>query len=320
MDKQGFTQFLEGRKQSPAQIEDAIQIVEEFEAYQVAYPAKSSTELVWDFSKDLIQSARNSLENYLALARYALFAKQNDLFVPLLELLDGEESMRNLNDKLGELYDEAIQAEIFQDFGVPPLGTPTNEKPKYTVAVMQRLTDKFGDAGAKALIKDSLRTLPDESYLPAKENFAKAASLDAFLDEEGERFMAQLQACKDEGRLFFAQEITQEVLDYFREHPEIYRGEREGNIVYEVKIPFLTQEFLNETDPVKRNYYYCHCPWAREAILQEDAAVPGSFCNCSAGFHKKRWEIIYGQPIKAEVVESVLMGDERCRFAIHLPE
>ena len=51
-----------------------------------------------------------------------------------------------------------------------------------------------------------------------------------------------------------------------------------------------------------------------------DAAVPPVFCNCSAAFSKKPWEVIFGQPLKAEVLETILQGDSRCRFAIHLPE
>jgi hypothetical protein len=31
------------------------------------------------------------------------------------------------------------------------------------------------------------------------------------------------------------------------------------------------------------------------------------------------WEVIFDQKLEAEVLESVLQGDMRCRFAIHLP-
>jgi hypothetical protein len=43
---------------------------------------------------------------------------------------------------------------------------------------------------------------------------------------------------------------------------------------------YMTQKYLTETDPILRRYDSCHCPWAREAIKH---------------------------------------GDDRCRFAIHLP-
>jgi hypothetical protein len=48
--------------------------------------------------------------------------------------------------------------------------------------------------------------------------------------------------------------------------------------------------------------------------------VSPTFCQCSAGFHKKSWEVIFGRPLKAEVVETVLAGDAWCKFAVHLPE
>jgi len=204
---------------------------------------------------------------------------------------------------------------------VPPLGTPTDEKPQYTSAVINRLTARFGEEGCKDLIKDSLRTLPDETYTAAKALYESSDSFDHFLDQEAERFLTQLTQLKEENKLFFAQEITEEVLDFLKAHPEITRGERDGNILYETKIPFLTSQYLAETDPVKRKYYYCHCPWVRESLIRDNGgAVPGIFCNCSAGFHKKKYEVIFGQPLQAEVVESVLLGDERCRFAIHLPD
>ncbi len=303
MDKQGFYSFLEGRNQTTDQIKAAIQLVEAFELFQAQQlrPEPITSQLVWDFSDQLIQNKTNTAENYLALARYALYTKNNDLFVPVLELLDGEESMDNLHKKLGEIYDEAVQAEIFQDFGLPPLGTPTKDKPKYTAAVMRRMTDKFGEDGCKDLIKDSLRTLPDEGYLEAKQLYENSRSVDDFLDKEGQRFLDHLETLKNEDKLFFAQRITPEVLEYLRQHPEIYRGERDGQIIYETKIPFLTEQYLQEKDPQKRRYYYCHCPWARESLIRENMNVPAAFCNCSAGFHKKKWEVIFEQPLHTEV-------------------
>lgn len=43
------------------------------------------------------------------------------------------------------------------------------------------------------------------------------------------------------------------------------------------------------------------------------------FCNCSAAFAEKSWEIIFGQPLVADIAEFVLNGDPWCVFAIHLP-
>ncbi len=114
--------------------------------------------------------------------------------------------------------------------------------------------------------------------------------------------------------------ITDDVIEYVRTHPEVQQGVRVGNVIYESKIPYMTREYLAETDPRMKAYYYCHCPWVRESLRQGNGRVPAVFCNCSAAFHKKPWEVIFGQPLRADVLESVLKGDSHCRFAIHLPE
>lgn len=97
-------------------------------------------------------------------------------------------------------------------------------------------------------------------------------------------------------------------------------GLREGNVIYQVKIPYMAKEWLEETDPKMKRYYACHCPWVRQSLRTGNVTVSPAFCNCSAAFHKKPWEIIFGQSLRAEVVESILGGDDQCKLAIHLPK
>ena len=123
-----------------------------------------------------------------------------------------------------------------------------------------------------------------------------------------------------EGRLFYSQEITAEVLKYVEQHPEFECGERKGNIIYITKIPYNTKKFLAETDPTMKRFYACHCPWARQAIKNNNIQLNPVFCNCSGGFSKKPWEVIYSQTLQVDLLESALKGDYRCRFAVHLPE
>ena len=108
-----------------------------------------------------------------------------------------------------------------------------------------------------------------------------------------------------ERRLFFSQEITPEVVEFVRGDPEISQGVREGSILYVTKIPYMTKEYLAETDPQMKRYYACHCPWARKLLQAGEKTVSARFCQCSAGFHKKSWEVIFGQPLHADVLESL---------------
>lgn len=316
MDKQGFQTMLEGRKVPPEKLDSALELAERFEQY-AAQQGGFSAETAWAFSKILIAEGQNSEENFITLARYGLFIKNNTVFVAFLEVLDGGEAQENLYQRVAEQYGAAFRDEVFAGIGVAPYGLPTPEKPRFMQPVVERLEQALGPHACRALLADSLRDLPD--YAWERDIFQSCAGVDEYLAKKKQKFMEQMEACRREGRLFFAQEVTDEVLDFIRTEPEMGGGVRVGNIVYETKIPFLTKEYLAESDPRLKRYYYCHCPWAREAVKSGEKVAP-IFCNCSAGFHKKPWEGALGQKIQVEVLESVLQGADRCRFAIHLPE
>lgn len=238
----------------------------------------------------------------------------------MVELIDGSEALESLYEKLDESVGAKRRDEVFQDIALPPLGTPSSEKPKITQRVMERMESMVDPETYQQILSNGLRHLEDEWFLEDKKKFLECKSLDEYLERKGEEFIAQLEQIKDEGGLFFAQAITDEVIDFVRTHPEIRSGVREGNILYQIKIPYMTKQYLAETEETMKRYYYCHCPWVRESIKTGDVHVSPTFCLCSAGFVKKPWEVIFGQHLEAEIIESVLIGDRWCKIAIHLPE
>lgn len=316
MDKQAFQNMLEGRQVPADKLDSALELAERFEQY-AAQHGGFSTESAWAFSKTLIAEGQNSVENWITLARYGLFIKNNVIYVAFLEALDGGEAQENLYQRVAEQYGQALRDTVFAGIGVAPYGLPTREKPRYIHPVIERLEIALGAEACRALLADSLRDLPD--YAWERELYQSCANVDEYIARKKQIFIEQMETCRREGRLFFAQEVTDQVLEFIRNEPEMGGGVRVGNVVYETKIPFLTKEYLAESDPTLKRYYYCHCPWAREAVKSGDRVAP-IFCNCSAGFHKKPWEGALGQKVEADVLESVLQGDDRCRFAIHLPE
>ena len=44
-----------------------------------------------------------------------------------------------------------------------------------------------------------------------------------------------------------------------------------------------------------------------------------TYCYCGAGWYQQLWDGIMGQPVRVEVLKSILQVDDRCSFAIHLP-
>jgi hypothetical protein len=319
MDKKGFRKFLETHKLSASEIKESIALAERFEGSLSGRPQPTAKD-VRAFSLLMIKEGINTQANFYALARYGRFLQNNEVYVAVVDLLDGAEAMDSLYEKAGKVLGKQKRDEIFEGVELPPLGLPNDEKVQVTQAVMARLESLADPQECDEILSNSLRHLEDAWFQDEKQLYLDCQNLDEFLDKNAQNFMAQLERLKDEGQLFFTQEITDTVLEYVRSQPLIARGVREGDILYEVKIPHMTKEYLAETDERMKRYYYCHCPWVKEALKSGDARISPTFCNCSAGFHKKRWEVIFGQPLQAEIVESVLKGDKWCKIAIHLPE
>jgi effector-binding domain-containing protein len=93
---------------------------------------------------------------------------------------------------------------------------------------------------------------------------------------------------------------------------------REGNVIHVTKDPYSPEEYQKATSENGKRAAYCHCGRLREAI-RTGMTMSRTYCYCGAGWYKQLWEGILGQPVRIEVVKSVLQGDDRCSFAIHLP-
>jgi predicted hydrocarbon binding protein len=96
-------------------------------------------------------------------------------------------------------------------------------------------------------------------------------------------------------------------------------GIKKGTTIIATKIPKsgYLEEYLKEEDPDKKRALYCHCPRVRDAIKTGTDISP-TYCYCGAGFYKGIWEYITQKPVKVQVLQSVLQGDEVCKIAIHL--
>jgi len=102
------------------------------------------------------------------------------------------------------------------------------------------------------------------------------------------------------------------------EHSFYSAPRRQGNIIYTTKIPFNPKGYEEAESEVVKRYHYCHCPLVKEAILEGEKISP-TFCYCGSGWFKRLWQGILEKPVKVEMLQSVLQGDDCCTFAIHLP-
>jgi len=95
--------------------------------------------------------------------------------------------------------------------------------------------------------------------------------------------------------------------------------QRKGNTVYITKVPRNPKSHQKAQTEFQRKLAYCHCPWARAALKTNEKVSP-IFCYCSVSWDKQLWEGILEKPVKVEIVESLLNGDNHCVHTFHLPK
>ena len=325
MKRDEFRELLAGYQYNEEQVSDCMSGVELLETFlgELTRPKTLESAVAKDmpaFSATLIEQKLNERNRFVGLYHYAGMIKNFNLQVGVLELLDGFEILENLHRKIGEELGEETQAAIFEGIELPVLGTTTIEWTRVNAVVFPRLQQAADPDTVKRILRSGLRNLPDERYLPIKERYDGFADIDAFLEDRGKRHLDNLIKQRDEGTPYFNQFIDDDVIEFVRATPEIGRGARQGNTIIEIKIPHQSIEYLAATDKGMKQYHVCHCPVVKESMIDDELTISPTFCDFCPSFNAKPWEVIFGQKLEYEVLESGHRGGIWCKFAIHLPE
>jgi hypothetical protein len=318
-----FRKYLQGRKISATTVESSVADVREFEKYLRKRKTTlncAGLEVLRDYISLLIEEGNNSEDRLVAIARYCYFAKRNDLYIYFTGLLGASDVLSAIGERLATIAGKAAQRKVFHDLEMPPLGSPQDSYPKLTKVIMDRMEAGLPARTCRDILTWNYHNVPIEAFKDSKERFEKTASIDEYLKSEHERLVDELEKCMREGRPWFEQEITPEVVEFVRGNQEICTGLRQGDKVYLTKIPYAPGQFLKEKDPTMRRYYACHCQLVRTALRDGRPRIPATFCYCSAGFEKLHFDAIFGEPVEVELLETLLKGDARCRFAVRIPK
>jgi hypothetical protein len=322
LDTVGFKGFLEERNLDPKTVKSSLTALRDFEEYLTKNGKEIESATRKDFysySADLIKKGKNTVDNFISILRYGYFKKLKEIIIAGLEVLDGSEVIENLSKRLANEFDQALKDYVFNSIEIPPLGISPAEKPAYTKKLIARLEEKLGTEECAKFLNRGLRDSYEESRKPDRQKFLRSNGLNDFLKQKHRDFVAELEKHYSNGTLLFTQEITKEVLEYVRGDPYFESGVREDDRIIIKKIPHMAREYLAEKDEQKKRYYYCHCPWVKEAFKGSSKPLSPVFCNCSAGFYRAYWEIVFDQPVRVDVVASLLNGDPICKFAVHIP-
>jgi hypothetical protein len=271
------------------------------------------------FARRLIAEGRNTPVNFSALADYSAWLGNRKAQVAWIELADCHNALEVLAGEIqrrfgGEMRNAIVPAAL------PPLGADEKERSAYTRGVARRMEERISAVKAQAAWFQVQHGIPPESFQTGEAadrgKFRQSGSIDAFLDLKRRERDEMLTGLRDGNELWYTVQITDAVLEFVKNDPEMEVGRREGDDIFVSKIPYNAVRYLAETDPVRKRYYACHCPLVRQSILDGNP-ISADVCHCSLG-HASHYIAGIGREFRGEVLESVLRGDLRCRFVFHL--
>ena len=317
-----FRKHLQERKLSAEDMDLAVSAVKEFEEYlaneRLSFES-ADVDILKDYVSLLMKEDRNSMERLVAIARYSNLANKKDYYIYFVSILGARNVLPDISERLATIAGEETRGKVFQGFKLPPPGSPQEEYPKLTKMIVDRMEAELPSETCREVLTWNYHKVPAEAFKEKRERFEKARSIDEFLKDEHRRFIEELDGVMKEGRIWYEQEITPEVLEFVNANQEINTGVRHGDKIYMTKIPYAPQQYLDEENPTLKRFYACHCTLARTAIRDGKPKISPTFCYCSNGYVKVRFDVIFDESVEVEPVETVLNGDMRCRFAIKIP-
>jgi hypothetical protein len=319
----GFRKYLQKRKQDSKEIAFSVEAVKDFEEYLKMKNSKlesATIDALKQYISQLIKKNENSEDRFIAIARYCYYIKRNDLYVYLVSIIGAAKVPHEIEKRLGIIAGEEIRNSVYQGIEFPQLGSPQNNYPEITKKIIERMEAELPPAKCREIMTWNYHNVPAEAFKECKKRFKKSNSIDDYLKEEHKRLVDELESCMKKGRLWYEQEITPEVLEFVKNNQEINTGIRRGDRIFKTKIPYAPKQFLKEKDSAMRRYYSCHCQLVRTAIQKGNPKISPTFCYCSAGYEKLHFDVIFEQNVEVQLLETLLKGDLRCRFAIEIPK
>lgn len=316
-----FSDFLTNRGIERTRIEFAVGVIQELYLFCRDKNMASETcdiEILKQFCSDRITGLDQAKERIIALIWYCGFMHIESGIIYFLTLLGSEGIFSSIADRTQEILGESIARTVFSGFQIPPLGTLSETLPDSTKHLLHCFEKNLSRQPIELILAGNHHRIPLEFFDEDKKKFHELNDIDNFLKYRHEKMIGEMETCLARNKLWYEQRITGRVLDFVKSNPEIQSGVRQGNTIFVTKIPYNPEAYLLEEDPVLKRFHACHCGLARASIARNNDPVPAIWCNCSAGFEKLIFDVVFEKPVPVHVIESVLQGDLRCRFALSI--
>jgi hypothetical protein len=266
----------------------------------------------------LVTEKKNTVEHIVILMRYFKIAKRHDLFIHLTQYTGSLGVFESIVEKVKRVAGEKMYVRIKDLIKIPVLGTPLKEMPTYTQDLMDALNQHLSPNALKKVLADNHHQIPKEAFLEEKLYYEAADTLDMYLNDLHQRKVEELKRFQAEGRIWYEQEINDQVVAFVQSNPEILSAVRVDDDLYITKIPYDTKAYLEAATFKEKLYHACHCPFVKQIVADDIHGISPAWCNCSAGFTKYPFDVLFDKDLDVTCIATPLQGDEICRFKISL--
>ena len=228
---------------------------------------------------------------------------------------DPQDFERMWQEKLSRAIDAVaggdVRAKVMDGSGPLPPDAPSRQVVEWSRRTMERMVSRIGENRAAEVMAQCACRYPHSELQIIRRRFEETGDVDPARRMLQDRFESFLRET-----LKLEEGMVGEIVGRGWGPAGVKRGRR----IVATKIPKSENlaAYLGEKDAEKKRRYYCHCPRVRAAIELREK-IPGVYCYCGAGYYKGIWEEIPQQPVRVEVLESVLQGGEECKVEILLP-
>lgn len=317
-----FREYLKSRNADERMQQYSVKIVDEFLAdvsnQHFNYPENDLRD-IRHYTQHHIAGTADAHDRIVAIARYCKFTGNDEGLKYFLTMLGTTGVLESMEERAELILGEKEAHEIFASLEKPPLGSTYEAYPVVVETMLRSMQQRFPEKTCKKILAGNHHQIPIEKFNDDKEQY-KELGIDGYLRYRHKSMLEEMEACMREDRIWYEQKITPDVLAFVAANQEIQAGVRKGDIVYITKIPYNPEKYLAATDPVEKRFHACHCPFVRSSIVDGSVSVSPMWCYCTGGFEKMAFDVIFGKELEVEVLETVLGGESRCRFAIKLPE
>ena len=178
---------------------------------------------------------------------------------------------------------------------------------------IKKLESLTNDEEIKKILLSCACHQSPEALQPYKELYVDTENIDLVIQKMQEDFEVFIKDALKLGDKYVKEIIARKMG---------FAGIKDGDKILATKIPksSFIEEWFEETDSTKKRALFCHCPRIRDALLDKEKTLPQSYCYCGGGYYQNIWETILQKSVDIEILETVMHGDEVCKFVIHLPD